>query len=229
MTTLRTAEEVRDMAQMPDMPLPKPDPQMLAIAEKIVDQQAGEFDPDEFVDRYEDALRELIEEKKRGHVSRPTAPANDDTNVVDLMAALRKSLKVSGKEGAAAPVERRRQAPSRRGGPTEKPRPRRRGGTDDMSVQLQLPGDWPRNATWPDPLDQLRQLEHDKLDAKHEIRQVLDRYREKYCISARQVNQAVWGYVDDLLDDLFFEKEEALKAEIEEDIERENQGPLLGE
>ena len=97
-----------------------------------------------------------------------------------------------------------------------------------MTVQLQLPGDWPRNATWPDPLDQLRQLEHNKLDAKHEIRHVLDRYREKYRISARQVNQAVWGYVDDLLDDFFFEKEEALKAEIEEDIERENQRPTSG-
>jgi len=24
-----------------------------------------------------------------------------------------------------------------------------------MSIQLPLPGDWPRNATWPDPLDQL--------------------------------------------------------------------------
>jgi DNA end-binding protein Ku len=120
MTTLRTAEEVRDVAQMPDVPLPKPDPQMLAIAEKIVDQRASQFDPTEFVDRYENALRELIGEKKRGHVARPAAPANDDTNVVGLMAALRNSLKASGKEGAAAPVGRRRQAPSRRG--------RRRGG-----------------------------------------------------------------------------------------------------
>ena len=97
-----------------------------------------------------------------------------------------------------------------------------------MSGQLQLPGDWPRNATWPDPLDQLRQLEQDKLDAKYEIRQVLDRYREKYRISAKQVNQAVWGYVDDLLHDFFYEKEEALKAEIEDDIERENQRPSSG-
>ena len=48
-----------------------------------------------------------------------------------------------------------------------------------MSIQISLPGDWPRNVTWPDPLDQLRQLEKDKLDAKYEIRQVLDRYREK--------------------------------------------------
>jgi len=54
---------------------------------------------------------------------------------------------------------------------------------------------------------------------------VLDRYREKYRISARQTNQAMWGYVNDLLSDFFFEKEEALKAEIEADIERENQRP----
>jgi hypothetical protein len=97
-----------------------------------------------------------------------------------------------------------------------------------MSIQLPLPSDWPRNATWPDPIDQLRQLENDKLDAKYEIRQVLDRYREKYRFGARQVNQAVWGYVDDLLDDFFYEKEEALKNEIEEDIDRENQRPPSG-
>ena len=54
---------------MPAPPLPKPDPQMLAIAEKIVEQQAGEFDPAEFVDRYEDALRAMIEEKKKGQPS----------------------------------------------------------------------------------------------------------------------------------------------------------------
>ena len=93
-----------------------------------------------------------------------------------------------------------------------------------MGTQLPLP----RNATWPDPLDQLRQLEQDKLDAKYEIRQVLDRYREKYRISPKQVNEAVWGYVDDLLDDFFYDKEQALKAESEEDIERENQRPASG-
>jgi DNA end-binding protein Ku len=129
MTTLRTAEEVRDVAQMPDVPLPKPDAQMLAIAEKIVDQQAGEFDPSEFVDRYEDALRELIEEKKKGHVLRKPAPANDDINVVDLMAALRNSLKAGGGNGR---VEQRPAAASRRRDAADRPpakrRSRRKGG-----------------------------------------------------------------------------------------------------
>ena len=99
LTTLRTAEEVRDMAELPSPDLPKPDPQMLAIAEKIVDQQSGDFDPAEFTDRYEQALRALIEEKKKGRKVKPAAAANDDDGkVVDLMAALKQSLQ--GADGA---------------------------------------------------------------------------------------------------------------------------------
>jgi len=52
-----------------------------------------------------------------------------------LMTALRNSLKASGKGPALPPVERRRQAPSRRGAPTEKPRPHRPGaGRHDHSA-----------------------------------------------------------------------------------------------
>lgn len=111
LTTLRTAEEVRDMAELPTQDLPKPDPQMLAIAEKIVDQQSGDFDPSEFTDRYEDALRALIEEKKKGRKVKPAAAANDDDGkVIDLMAALKKSLQGGGSGRAKAakkPVRKR--------------------------------------------------------------------------------------------------------------------------
>ena len=93
LTTLRTAAEVRATDQIPSPELPKADKRMLEIAEKIIDQQAGDFDPSEFDDRYEDALRALIEEKKKGHKPvRPAKPANDD-KVIDLMEALRNSLK----------------------------------------------------------------------------------------------------------------------------------------
>jgi DNA end-binding protein Ku len=134
LTTLRTAEEVRDIAQMPAPPLPKPDPQMLSIAEKIVEQQAGEFEPDEFVDRYEDALRAMIEEKKKGHIVKPERVANDDGKVVDLMAALRASLGKgprdnSEREQRAAAHGRGRDA-VRRGPAAEgarRPKPRRGG------------------------------------------------------------------------------------------------------
>ena len=77
----------------------KPDPAMIAIAEKIIEQQEGPFDPSQFVDRYEQALKALIDDKKKGHApARVAAP--DDTNVVDLMAALKASL--GAKEKAAA-------------------------------------------------------------------------------------------------------------------------------
>ena len=118
LTTLRTAEEVRDVTEMATPALPKADPQMLAIAEKIVEQQSGEFDPAEFVDRYEDALRAMIEEKKKGHAVKRPEIANDDHNVVDLMAALKRSLKGGGTQAAAA----RRPDPVKRGPAGSKPR-----------------------------------------------------------------------------------------------------------
>src|SRR6195952_2894191 len=96
-TTLRTRDEVvNTSAALEDLPNGKPDKQMIDIARKIIDQKEGPFDPDEFTDRYEDALRALIEEKKKGHkITRVEEPA-DTTNVVDLMAALKKSLAGSG-------------------------------------------------------------------------------------------------------------------------------------
>ena len=39
---------------------------MIAIAEKIIDQQEGPFDPSQFVDRYEEALKTLIDDKQKG-------------------------------------------------------------------------------------------------------------------------------------------------------------------
>src|SRR5262245_674063 len=102
LTTLRTAEEVRSLKDIGGPELPKPDAQMLQIAEKIVEQQSGEFDPSEFNDRYEDALRALIEEKRKGKPIKPSKPANDDTKVIDLMAALKKSLGAATEKRAAA-------------------------------------------------------------------------------------------------------------------------------
>jgi DNA end-binding protein Ku len=92
LTTLRTANEVRSLNDIGHPDLPKPDAAMLQIAEKIIEQQSGDFDPSEFNDRYEDALRALIEEKRKGKPVKPAKPANDDGKVIDLMAALKKSL-----------------------------------------------------------------------------------------------------------------------------------------
>ncbi|MBS0524131.1 MAG: Ku protein [Proteobacteria bacterium] len=96
LTTLRTHDEIRSSAGFFTKSLPKPDKGMLDIAEKIIDQQEGKFDPSHFKDRYEDALRELIERKKKGKPIEAEEPSEKGDNVIDLMAALRNSLKEGG-------------------------------------------------------------------------------------------------------------------------------------
>ena len=96
LTTLRSHDEIRDSSEVFDRTLPRPEAGMLEIAEKIIDQQAAKFDPTQFKDRYEDALRELIARKSKGKPVISTAPEAADEKVVDLMEALRRSLKGGG-------------------------------------------------------------------------------------------------------------------------------------
>lgn len=98
----------------------QPDAAMIAIAEKIIEQQQGPFDASQFVDRYEAALKALIDEKQKGHrVAKVAEP--EDTNVIDLMAALRASL--AGKEKAPAPKVKPSKAASK--APAAKPKARK--------------------------------------------------------------------------------------------------------
>jgi len=99
--SLRTDDEVRKADEIFGPITDKaPDKAMIAIAEKIIDQQKGPFDPTLFVDRYETALKALIAEKQKGHKVKKVAEV-EDTNVVDLMSALRASL--AGKASGSAP------------------------------------------------------------------------------------------------------------------------------
>jgi len=109
LTTLRTHDEIRSSAGLFGKSLPKPDAGMLQIAEKIIAQQEGKFDPTHFKDRYEDALRELIARKKKGKPIEAEEPAAKESNVVDLMEALRNSLK-----DGRRPAAKRAKAPRKR-------------------------------------------------------------------------------------------------------------------
>ncbi|MEO6340493.1 MAG: Ku protein [Caulobacteraceae bacterium] len=108
--SLRTRDEVRKPSDFfRDIPDVKADPGMVDIARKIIEQQQGAFEPSEFVDHYEAALKALIADKLKGHKPK-TVAAPKDTNVVDLMEALRQSLKGGGK--AATPAAK--SAPSKK-------------------------------------------------------------------------------------------------------------------
>ncbi len=105
--TLRYADEVHKAGSyFRDIADAKPDADLLEMAETLIEKKAGDFDAAEFENRYIDALRALIDEKIRTKGKRviqdnsPDAPPKG-SNVVDLMAALKKSLE-TGQRGAAA-------------------------------------------------------------------------------------------------------------------------------
>ena len=94
MLTLRPAEEVREASEyFADIGKGKLDKEMVELAEKIIEQKSGPFDPEELTgDHYQDALRELVAQKIKG--GKPVTPktASAPSNVVNLMDALRKSI-----------------------------------------------------------------------------------------------------------------------------------------
>jgi len=95
--TLRYADEVnKSSAFFRDIGDTKPDPDLLDMASMLIERKAGEFDPKEFHNRYVDALHRLIEKKQKAKgekiIEEPEEAPTKGSNVVDLMAALKKSL-----------------------------------------------------------------------------------------------------------------------------------------
>ncbi len=69
------------------------DPEMVSLAKQLIKRQAGTYDPADVEDRYETRLRAVIDAKLQGQGLTPEqAPAVRQSNVIDLMAALKKSL-----------------------------------------------------------------------------------------------------------------------------------------
>jgi DNA end-binding protein Ku len=80
--SLRTDDEVRKEDEIfGSISNAKPDAGMIAIAEKIIEQREGPFDPSKFVDRYEQALKDLIAERQKGHKPVAAGAEPADTNV----------------------------------------------------------------------------------------------------------------------------------------------------
>jgi DNA end-binding protein Ku len=103
-SSLRMRDEVVNMQKaLEAIPDVRPDRQMVEIAEKIIAQLEGPFNPDEFRDRYEQALRDLIRRKQKGEKPTVAAPAAEPSNVIDLMTALKKSLAAKGAEPKTPP------------------------------------------------------------------------------------------------------------------------------
>ena len=100
------------------------DPEMVALAKQLIQRQTTTYDPSDLEDRYETRLREMINKKLAGEgidLSEPAEP--DRTNVVDLMAALKKSL---AQEAPTKPAQSSAPAKPKRAAATQAAKPGRK-------------------------------------------------------------------------------------------------------
>lgn len=136
MELLRYVDELRDPADFfTEIPMDTPPKQMVDLAVQLIDQKSRPFEPSAFHDRYQDALKALVQEKMKGR--KVVAPEEEGrpsgANVIDLMEALKRSLgqpaKTAAREGSEA---KGRKADKSEGGsgsarkPAAKPRAKRK-------------------------------------------------------------------------------------------------------
>ena len=117
MEMLRYANELRDTADFfGEIPKTKPDKEMIELATQLIEKKSGPFDPQRFQDHYATALRELVQDKLKGH--KIIAPHEDarpqGSNVVDLMEALKRSIGQSGGGAAKAQPAAKAKAPAKK-------------------------------------------------------------------------------------------------------------------
>jgi DNA end-binding protein Ku len=107
-TTLRYPYEVRDAKEyFGDVPEVKVEPEMLKLAEHILQNKATDFDPSQFVDHYEEAVVEMLKKKQAGLAVSREQVAPRVHNVVNLMDALRRSI-AQDQSASARPAKGRK-------------------------------------------------------------------------------------------------------------------------
>jgi DNA end-binding protein Ku len=126
--TLHYAEEIRKAEPFfKEISSTKAEDDLLAVAEELIERKTAPFEPSAFKNHYTAALRELVNERLKGKAPKVEAeeekrPSGD--NVIDLMAALKRSLESSGrsaKADASVPASRSR---AKSGGARKPAKPR---------------------------------------------------------------------------------------------------------
>ena len=95
MHVMRYANEIRAAGQyFSDLPDKKLDAEMVTLAGELIGRKATEFKPGNYKNHYAIALQELVREKAKGRkIVTTTEERPTGANVVDLMDALRRSVK----------------------------------------------------------------------------------------------------------------------------------------
>jgi DNA end-binding protein Ku len=114
-TTLRYDYEVRkEKEYFAHVPSPRISKDMIELALHILESKSTTFDPEKFKDEYEKALRKLVQRKAKGHTIEAPEPSERPSNVINLMDALRESIKGDSGSRRAAPRWGRRKHKTRR-------------------------------------------------------------------------------------------------------------------
>jgi len=108
-TTLHFDYEVRSEKEyFSQIPSPRIGKDMVSLAAHILKTKATTFDPGKFKDQYEAALRKLVQRKAKGHTLEAPKPEKAPSNVINLMDALRESLKANRKRADASGTTRKK-------------------------------------------------------------------------------------------------------------------------
>lgn len=100
MVTMYYAEEIREKEGVPNLPKQtKINERELDMAKLLIEQLSTKFEPEKYKDEYRQRILDAIEDKIEGKDVR-TAPEEKKTNVIDLMEALKASLKQSNAGGS---------------------------------------------------------------------------------------------------------------------------------
>jgi DNA end-binding protein Ku len=114
-TTLRYPYELRDEQDFFEgIKSPKISSDMVELAGHILDTKAAHFDPSKFKDEYETALKALVKRKAAGKPIKPEEREERSGNVINLMDALKQSLKAKGSRPRATAKSHQRRSPQRR-------------------------------------------------------------------------------------------------------------------
>jgi DNA end-binding protein Ku len=113
-TTLRYPYELRDEDNyFDDIPTPRVSKDMVDLAAHILDTKVSKFDPHKFKDKYETALKALVKRKAAGKTIELPEEKEEESNVIDLMDALKQSM--GRKKSATSTAKGRKRSSARRG------------------------------------------------------------------------------------------------------------------
>jgi len=101
--TLSEQQDINDASQLFDDEGVGVDEEMVKLAAELIRRQTSAYQPSDIEDRYERRMRDMIQAKLKGEGITPEAVEPAQSNVIDLMAALKQSLAAGTEAPAAEP------------------------------------------------------------------------------------------------------------------------------